>query len=145
MKGSFRDFDLTDAGVKRLDLRVDRTELSGLRFPRSLKRVELRWFQNGGEFTLKIKTALAPKIIAAWNSQAECSALALEILSGVKALPLAIRRQIFKSRACTVRGVLRDYLVEESNAFVHSLGILDRQCALLLEDDIVEMTILDHL
>jgi hypothetical protein len=125
-EGSFRDFDLVDAGVKRLDLRVDRTELFGLRFPRSLKRVELRWFHNGGEFTLKTKTALAPKIIAAWKSRAECSALAMEILRRVKALPLAKRRQVFKSRACTVRGVLGDDYRPRGNLAI-AAGLLVRR------------------
>src|SRR5205809_666513 len=38
-----------------------------------------------------------------------------------------------------------DRLIEESNVLVHALGVLDRQCALLLKHDEVVATLLDRL
>ena len=99
--GSFKNFDLADARVKRLALAILDTDLIGLRFPRNLKRVQLNDFYDEEILPAEPTTARASEIIAAWNSPAECDDLARRILRRVKSLSAAMKQQLLNSSGCS--------------------------------------------
>jgi uncharacterized protein YjbI with pentapeptide repeats len=108
-QGSFKKFDLTDACVKRLELWMALTDLTGLRFPKGLKHVRLDCFREGTHFPLRVTTGTASEIIAVWNSPTACDALARGILRRVRSLSAAIKQQLLNSSGCTPSSLLRGH------------------------------------
>ena len=130
--GSFKNFDLADARVKRLALAILDTDLTGLRFPRNLKRVQLNDFYDEAILPAELTTARASEIIAAWNSPAECDALARRILRRVKSWSPTGKEQLLNSRACDLINVLGDYVASRSNREIAALLVMRRnQLALI--------------
>ena len=130
-QGSFKKFDLTDACVKRLELRMAPTDLSGLRFPKGLKHVWLDCFREGTHFPLRVTTGTASEIIAVWNSPAECDALARGFLRRVKSLSAAMKQQLLDSSGCTPSSLFGSDLRPRGNLAI-AVAILVRKNQMLL-------------
>ena len=130
-QGSFKNFDLTDADVKRLDLRMAPTDLTGLRFPAKLRHVRLDCFREGTYFPIRVTTGTACEIIAVWNSPAECDALARGVLRRVKSLSAAMRQQLLCSSGCTPFSLLGGDLRPRGNLAI-AVAILMRKNQMLL-------------
>ena len=130
-QGSFKNFDLTDACVKRLDLRMAPTDLTGLRFPAKLTHVRLDCFREGTYFPLRMTTGTASEIIAVWNSLSECDALARGFLRRVKSLSAAMRQQLLCSSGCTPFSLLGSDLRPRGDLAI-AVAILMRKNQMLL-------------
>jgi hypothetical protein len=106
LSGSFRNLDLTDAVIERLNLRLDGTDLSGLKLPRLVKTIFLRSCAKFNDFRLQVAIDEAAAVVAAWNSPRQCTLLAAEFLGREPSLSARKKRRMLRSRAVIARNLL---------------------------------------